>query len=172
MAKANLLVSYDPAHEGSAKSEIEALLKEIKADGIFLKSEVDGLFELVLEHPKAAVKELKNLCGEESGMFKYTFHWIPIDTWCKTSVEDMQKTIKKHETDIKENERWKMEFEKRLSHEMHTYDMISKLTEVVENPHVDLEKPQKIIKVEVIGKHTGISVLKPEEQLIVPREKK
>jgi len=84
----------------------------------------------------------------------------------------MQKTLKKLGSDIKENERWKMEFEKRLNQNMHTYDMISKLTDVLDNPHVDLEKPQKIIKVEVIGKHTGISILKPEEQLIVPHEKK
>jgi tRNA(Ser,Leu) C12 N-acetylase TAN1 len=42
-----------------------------------------------------------------------------------------------------------------------------KLTDVVDREKIDLKKPEKIIKVEVIGSNAAISVLNPDEQLIV-----
>ena len=47
--------------------------------------------------------------------------------------------------------------------------LIVKLTDVVDRKNVDLNKPKKIIKVEIIGKNAGISLLEPDELLIVPK---
>jgi tRNA(Ser,Leu) C12 N-acetylase TAN1 len=42
-----------------------------------------------------------------------------------------------------------------------------KLTDVVDRKKIDLKKPKKIIKVEIIGKDAGISLLTPDELLVV-----
>jgi len=38
---------------------------------------------------------------------------------------------------------------------------------VVDRKEIDLKKPEKIIKVEIVGKDAGISLLEPDEFLIV-----
>jgi len=67
----------------------------------------------------------------------------------------------------KKNEKWMMDVEKRY-YDKHDYkELIIKLTDVVDRKEIDLKKPEKIIKVEIVGKNAGISLLEPDEFLIV-----
>jgi len=165
MVEANLIVSYDPSHAGSAKEEVKNVLKEVKHDFKHLKSNIDGLFNLKVKDAKKTVKNLGKLCGKKPEFFEKTFNWIPIDKWCKSTVKDMQKVVKKMEKDIKKTEKWKMELNKRHYKKGDTVQLILKLTEVVDKPKVDLKKPQKIIKVEIAGNKAGLSLLKADELL-------
>jgi tRNA(Ser,Leu) C12 N-acetylase TAN1 len=45
--------------------------------------------------------------------------------------------------------------------------LILKLTEVIDRPKVDLQNPDKIIKVEVIGNKAGLALLGKDELLNV-----
>ncbi len=65
------------------------------------------------------------------------------------------------------NEKWKMELEKRYYNKYDYNELISKLTEVVNREKIDLIKPKKIIKVEIIGSNAAISLLEPDELLLV-----
>ena len=88
---------------------------------------------------------------------------------CKAEEEkrnvQLQKEIKKLQNGIKKNERWKMDLHKRHFERMHSIEIIMKLTEVVDKPKVDLDKPQKIIEVQIIGKKAGLSLLNKDEVL-------
>lgn len=165
MVDANLLVTYEPAHVGSAKEEVDKLLKAVKQSCKYLKSEVDGLFKLRAKNARKIVKELNKLCRKKPDMFLKTYHWSPIDKWTKATINDMQREIKKFVKLIKKNEKWRMELNKRHFDKMHSTELILKLTEVVDRPKVDLENPQKIIKVEIIGNKAGLSLLKADEFL-------
>src|SRR3989338_6531327 len=140
MVEANLIVSYDPSHAGSAKQEVENVLKEIKHAFKHLKSDTDGLFNLKVKDARKTVKSLLKLCSKKPEFFEKTFHWVPIDKWCKSTVKDMQKVVKKLEKDIKKTEKWKMELNKRHYDKGDTVELILKLTEVVDKPKVDLKK--------------------------------
>ena len=48
---------------------------------------------------------------------------------------------------------------------MHSTELIMKLTEVVDKPKVDLDNPQKIIAVQIIGKKAGLALLNKDEIL-------
>lgn len=170
LVEANLLVTYDPAHSGSAKAEVDRVLKEVKEDAKYLKSAVEGIFDLRTKDAKKTVKKLSKLCEKDLNKFDKTFHWIPIDKWCKSTIKDMQKTVKKLEKDIKKTEKWKMDIGKRKC-EKHEGDLIIKLTEVVNKPNVDLKNPDKIIKVEIIGNKAGLALLKSDELLNIGRLK-
>jgi tRNA acetyltransferase TAN1 len=168
---ANLLVTYNPTHSGSAKEEIEIVMKKIKAKPKFLKSAVEGLFEIYVPKPKETVKKLKALCRKNSDFFVRTFHYSPIEKWVKTDVKILQKEIKKYVPKIKVKESWKMDLNKRHYDKIGTRDLIMKLTEIVDRMEVDLDNPSKIIKVEILGNRTGLSLLGKDEFLDVPEIK-
>ncbi len=168
MAKANLLVTHDPNHVGLAKEEITVILKQLKTEPEFLKSEIDGLFQITIKEPKEIVKKLVEICKKDRVMFRTTFRWFPVDNWCKSTIEDMKKTIKGLVKDIKEKDKWKMDITKRCYEKYHTTELIMKLTDVVDRPNVDLKNPDKIIKVDIIGNDAGISLLNKDEILNIP----
>ena len=58
MIDANLLVTYEPSHAGSAKEEVENAFKAIKQKAKFLKSDVEGIFKLRAGNAKKLVKSL------------------------------------------------------------------------------------------------------------------
>ncbi|MDD5086975.1 MAG: THUMP domain-containing protein [Candidatus Nanoarchaeia archaeon] len=165
MVDANLLVTYDPNHIGLAKEEITSILKKIGITPNFLDLKVDGLFRINIEEPKKAVKKLSEICKKDSSDFSITFHWIPVDNWTKSTIEDMQHVIKGLVDHISEKERWKMDIAKRCYDKYSTTELIMKLTEIVDKPNVDLNNPDKIIRVDIIGDEAGISVLEKNEIL-------
>jgi len=57
-----------------------------------------------------------------------------------------------------------MDIERRHT-DFHERDLIMKLTENIDKPNVDLKEPDKIIKVDILGKETAISVLRRDEFL-------
>lgn len=166
MAEANLIVTFDPTHEESSKKVIEAVLGEIKEKGKILKTS-EGVAEVSVSDARKVVKALIPLAKKDKEKFGHTFHWIPIDKWCKSVIADMQKTIKEATKNIAKTERWKMDLAKR-KYEAEK-DLIIKLTDVIDNTNVDLKEPQKIIEVQIIEKKAGISVLKPDEVLNVAK---
>ncbi len=161
--EANLLVTYEPAHKGSAEQEAKALLEESGAKAEFLKSDTEGLFLVHTSGPKAVVKKLREICEESPEKFANTYRWVPIEKWTASDVSKMASVIKELVPKIGKNEKWKMELAKR--HYDAGKDLIIKLTEPIDRPNVDLKNPEKIVQVEIIGKKAGISLLRPDEVL-------
>ncbi len=168
MAEANLVVTHDPAHAGKARDEISALLDGVGIKPQFLESGVEGVFLLSVKNPKEATKKLNTKANAKK--FSHTFHWVPIDKWVSSKITDMAKAMKEIDAKIKPEESWKMELSKR-NYEGETPKLIMKLTENINKQKVDLKNPQKIVKVEIIGKKAGISLLDRSEYLDVPKLK-
>ncbi len=165
--KANLLVSYEPTHETLAKEEASSLLSSVKEKPTFLEADTPGLFKISIKDARKTVKDLSKMYKKDKEKFKYTCNYIPIDDWCKSAVADMQKKIKAFDKIIKNNEKWKMELHKRNYKD--DGKLIIKLTEVINKPKVDLEKPDKIVRVEIIGKEAGIALLNKDELFSVKK---
>ena len=166
MVEANLLVTHDPSHAGSAKEEVEKALKAARQKAKFLKSDADGVFKLRAGNPKKLVKSLAKL-KRKKGMFENTFYWVPIEKWTAANVKSLQKEIKKLQKGINKTEKWKLDLHKRHFDEIHPTELIMKLAEVVDKPKVDLDAPQKIIEVQIIGKRAGLALLDKDELLSV-----
>ena len=64
-----------------------------------------------------------------------------------------------------------MGLNKRHWEKMEGTQLIIKLTDVVERPNVDLNNPQKIVQVEIIGKEAGIALLTPTDIFDTASEK-
>lgn len=165
--KVKLVVTYDPAHIASSRESVENLMKEIKAKPKFLKSKYNGIFLIDVPKPKEVVKKLKAVSKKNKELFGKTFRYVPVEKWVTSKVTDMQKAVKSLVPKIGENEKWKMDLEKRYYDKYGFNELIVKLTDVVNRKKIDLVKPKKIIKVEIIGKNAGISLLEPGELLVV-----
>ena len=166
---ANLIVTYDPTHASKAKEETESLAEEHgKAE--FLEGGFEGVFLLHVKDPKKTVKALIETCKQEPYKFRHTFRWIPVDKWIKTDMAEMEKAMDDINKKMGSNDSWKMDLGKR-GYDGDTMDLISKLTEHIDKPKVDLKNPQKIIKVEIIGDRTAVSLLDTDEYLNVARVK-
>ncbi len=162
-----LIVTYDPAHQKSCEESLKNVMDAVKAKPKLLKSKYNGIFLIELSKPKEVVKKLTALSKKDREIFGKTHRYIPVDKWVSSKVPDMQKAIKSLVPKIGENEKWKMDLEKRYYHKLDYNDLIIKLTEVVDRRKIDLKKPKKTIKVEIIGTHAGISLLESGELLII-----
>jgi tRNA(Ser,Leu) C12 N-acetylase TAN1 len=163
----SLIITYDPAHEASCKQSVENVMKTVAVTPKFLKSKYTGVFLVDIDKPKSIIKKLLKLIAKNKSIFGKTHRYIPVDKWVSAKISEMQKAIKSLVPDIKKNEKWKMELDKRYYHKIDYNELIMKLTDVVDREKIDLQNPDKIIKVEIIGNNAAISILKPGEQLTI-----
>lgn len=169
--EANLLVTFDSGHLESAKKEILNLFDEVKEKADILKMD-EGIAEVAVGDARKAISALGELAKKGIDKFTYTTHWIPIDSWVKNTVADIQKKLKEFEAGIGKEEPWKMELKTRkLKEKPDEVKLIVKLTEVIDRKKVDLEKPEKIIRVEIIGNKAGLTLLKKNELLNISKLK-
>ncbi len=171
---ANLLITFDPMNYSEARAEVASVLKEIgEHKPMFLYSDVQGLFQVSVDtDPKEVTQKLDALCRTDPSKFWYTYHWIPVERWRRSTIKDMSEIVKEFAKSIKANERWRMRINKRFYEKYHTDELIEKLTQHVDKPNVDLENPQRTIRVEIIGGKAGLSLLQPKEHFSVNDVKK
>lgn len=166
MAEANLLVTFDPTHIDSVKKEIDERMKDIKEKAKIIKID-EGLAQISVKDARKVIKSLAKLAKKEEN-FQYSKKWAPVDKWCSAKVPDMQKCIKAVIKDLKAKEKWKMDL---VAHkaDINQRELIIKLTDVIDNQNVDLEKPDKTIRVAIVEKKAGISLLGKDDMLNVSK---
>ncbi|MBI2144647.1 hypothetical protein HYU17_05910 [Candidatus Woesearchaeota archaeon] len=169
--QANMIVTFDPNHKGTAELELREVLKQVGEKPQIGQTEVEGLFKVAVSNARAASARVRSLCRSNPNLFSVTHHYTPIDKWCPSDVPAMQKVINAVSEGIGQNEKWKMGMNKRHWDKLEGVQLIVKLTDVVNRKNVDLNSPDKIIQVEIIGKETGIALLKPSEIVDVAKEK-
>lgn len=168
MAAGNMLVTFRPNQKGHAENEMRSRLKDVNAyvDSIE-HTNVEGVCEIrVLGDPKEVVADLRKLCFEDPEMFPYTHHWVPIEKWVEPYMDEMLKVTTEYGKQIIANERWMLHLHKRHTG-MHSSDLIEKLTAPINKGTVDLEDPQRIVVIELMGDRAGMSLVRSDELLDV-----
>ena len=167
----NLLVTTARGNEEEASAEIWYLLGEIgdtaaKVD----KTGVSGIIAArTTFDPLEVVEKLRGLLKERPYEFRYSFRIIPMEKVVRTDVSEIQRVVTELAARIKENETFRITVEKRHT-ETSTKDLIEAAAMNIER-NVDLNNPNKVVLIEVVGGLTGISIIKPEEILVTSREK-
>jgi len=167
----NLVVSTFRGYENDACSEIWFLLGEIgDNESLVEKTEVSGLIvaKTVL-NPFKVIEDLRKMMKEQPWEFRYTLRVIPIEVVVHTRLEDITEASLQLSSRILRNETFRVTVEKRHT-KLSTRDIIKNVAENIDRK-VDLENPDKIVLVEVIGGLTGISLIKPKDILSVVKEK-
>jgi len=167
----NLLVTTTRGNEDNACSEIWYLLKEIGDE----KAEVDktGVSGLIAAKtsidPFEVIAKFREILRERPYEFRYSLRIIPIERVVKTRLEEIAKVAEELAPRIGKNETFRITVEKRFT-EISTKDVIEAAASKIERK-VNLEKPDKILLIEIVGGLAGISLIKPEDIISVSKEK-
>ncbi len=167
----NVLVTTTRGNEADACSEIWYLLGEI-GDGAARvdKTGVSGLIAAKTSFPPIeTVEKLRDILKERPYEFRYSLRIIPIQKITRTDLGEIERVVTELSKVIKENETFRITVEKRFT-QVPSKDIIEAAAANIEHK-VDLNHPDKIVLIEVIGGFTGISILKPSDIMSVVKEK-
>ncbi|MFQ6094897.1 MAG: THUMP domain-containing protein [Candidatus Bathyarchaeia archaeon] len=167
----NLLISTSRGNEGNACSEAWFLLGEIgDREALVEKTNVVGLIvaKTILD-PFKVIEDLRRILKERPEEFRYILRVIPVELVTHTNPDEIKKAVAKLSSKILEGETFRVTVEKRHS-DLSTNEIINAAASVIER-RVDLEKPDKIVLIEVVGGLTGISIIRPKDVLSIIKEK-
>jgi tRNA acetyltransferase TAN1 len=167
----NLLVTTARGSEEDACSEIWYLLGEIGDAAV--KVERTGITGLIaaktILNPFEVVEKFRQILKERPYEFRYSLRIIPVEKVVPTNPSEIQRATIELSTKIKENESFRVTVEKRFT-STPTSAIIEAAATIIER-RVDLNRPDKIVLIEVVGGLTGISILKPNEILSIVKER-
>jgi tRNA acetyltransferase TAN1 len=160
----NVIVSCPWGGYAKARTEIAKILAHIGDNQpkvkVTLARGIIGVKTSV--KPRRVIQALHALFEKDPSVVQHALKWVPIDLWTDSDIESIKKGIATLSGNIEPTETWRMTVEMRRYTAMQKIDLIREAAELIDQK-VDLENPDKIVRIDIIGGHAGISVLEPEE---------
>ena len=160
----NLIVSTFRFREEDAADEALDLL-DVFGDPE-AEAEITDVTGLILArtamNPIDVVEKLKEVVASEPWEVRYILRVLPIEKIVAPELEDIQGAAGElASARIGQEESFRITVEKRHSH-LHSAEIIDYVAEGIKRK-VSLENPDWVVLVEIIGKHAGISVVRPNQ---------
>jgi tRNA acetyltransferase TAN1 len=168
----NLVISTSRGNERNTCSEMWYLLGEVGDRGSTI--ETTSVIGLVVAKtkldPVKAVRDLRALLKERPWEFKYTLKLVPVQKVVEAQLQKIEQAAHGLAVGIRQNERFRITVEKRHT-DLSSKVLIDTVASGIERT-VNLDSPDRILMIEVIGQLAGLSLLQPEDILSVEREKR
>lgn len=168
----NLLATTARGNERPMCNELLYLLKDELGDPApeATKTKIRGLIvaKTTLD-PYAAIERLRTILKERPYEFRYALRILPIERVVPTDLEQIKLVTQELAAKISEQETFRVTVEKRFT-TLHSKDIVEAAASIIKRK-ANLENPDKILLIEVLGALTGISLLKPSDILLVMKEK-
>jgi tRNA(Ser,Leu) C12 N-acetylase TAN1 len=160
----DLLVSYSWRSYGPARDEVMRVLERLgDSHPVIAKSGVPGI---AVVHTALDAREVVRRCQEIAASeraFRFAIKWVPVDCWAQTDLDAIKKVIDEDLVPrIGPGEAFAMRVEKRRWERYHTAEIVAHLTAGIDRP-VNLRQPDRIIRLDVLGERTALSLLAPDE---------
>jgi tRNA acetyltransferase TAN1 len=152
--------------------EILYLLKEALGDETAeaSKTRIRGLIAAKTTlNPCDVIDKFKAILHERPYEFRYALRIIPVARVVATDLEAVALEASELSAGIGENETFRVTIEKRFT-SLHAKEIVEAVASRIEK-RVDLDNPDWVLLVEVVGKLTGLSLIKPDTVLSVAKEK-
>jgi tRNA acetyltransferase TAN1 len=161
----NLLVSTSRFNEINATAELwftllicgddYPIISRLNFPGL-----VTGLTNLSTRH---VVLKIKTILEKDPYFFQYILKIIPIDFVCETNSQVINQLVELHYRDyLNDTDSYKITLKRRKHEQIERVNFIQKLAKNIPNK-VDLENPDKFIRIEILGNSCGISFLSKED---------
>ena len=168
----NLLISAPRGRERAACSEIIRLLRKAKDESVL--AERAGIPGMVIARtslaPRAAISALRSILNEEPWRFRLVLKAVPIDRVVPTDLEKIRDAALDLFRGIETGETFRVTVEKR-DHNLSSTQIVETVASAIDRK-VNLERPDKVALVEVVGQRTGLSLISPGDILAVVVEKR
>jgi len=120
--------------------------------------------------PRQAIESLRELLKTRPEVFKHIIRIIPVDKVVQTEIQQIVEAVQQLSSRIGQNEVFRVTIEKRRT-ELRSLQIIEAVAKDI-NRKVNLTKPDWTILIEVIGRSTGVSVIRPRELMNIVKERK
>ncbi len=159
----NLLVSCAWGTYERARREILQILRKLDDQKPFVKrTAARGIIGVrTTVNSREVIQRLHELFHKDPFLIQHTLKWVPVDLWTSSAIDSMKEGIVALKKKIRSGERWRMTVERRRYTKFHKIELITELADLIDE-EVDLENPDKILHIEIIGKYAGLSVLAPQ----------
>jgi tRNA acetyltransferase TAN1 len=167
----NLLVTTWRGNENNARSELKRLLEAIGESSLNVdKTGVSGLIVAkTSSDPFEVINRFRSILRERPYEFRHSLRLIPIEIVVRTDLDQVKEAVTQLSSRIGENETFRVTVEKRFT-AVHTHDIIQAAAASVKRK-VNLQNPDHIVLIEIVGGFTGISLIKPKDTISVLKEK-
>lgn len=167
----NLLATTDLLTLSHASSELWMNLRGAGDENPSVnKARIKGLILAYTNFdPVEAVHLLRARMEEQPDRFNAVFRVLPIQKWVKTDIETIVAEVNEQKTRIQEGETFRITLEKRRT-QLRSLEVIEPVAEAVDR-EVNLEEPDWVILIQILGTETGVSIVKPGDLLNVQKEK-
>jgi len=167
----NLIISTSRGNERNACSEMWYLIGEVGDRGSNIETtSVIGLVvgKTKLE-PIKTIHALRVLFKERPWEFKYALKVVPIQKVVHAGLAEIENAAVSLAAGIGEEENFRVTIEKRHT-DLSSKVIIDSVAKRIDRK-VNLESPQKILLIEIIGQSVGLSLICPEDVLSIEKEK-
>ena len=168
----NLLATTSRGNERPMCNELYYLLKEELGDAMAQtsKTKVRGLIVAKTSlNPFEAIVKLCAILKERPYEFRYALRILPIEHVVSTDLEEIKRVTQALASRIDEQETFRVTVEKRFT-SLHSTDIVAAVAEGIKRK-ADMENPDRILLIEVLGALTGVSLVKPSDIISVMKEK-
>jgi len=112
---------------------------------------------------KEVIYKIKKIRENDSNFFQFILKIIPIDYVCETNIKIIKEFVDKYyRIYINEDQSFKIELIRRKNELVERDTVIESIAKIINNK-VNLDNPDKIIRIEILGNVTGISFLNPDD---------
>ncbi len=171
MKNFNLLISTSRYNETNAKSELWfTLLMCDDSYPIISGIQFPGLITAFTNlDPKEVISKIRKIQDEDPDYFQFILKIVPIDFICETEVNTIEKIIEENYRNyIDEKDSFKINLKRRHHQKIERNSFIERIASLINNS-VDLDAPDKIIRIEILGNITGVSFLTKKEIITINR---
>lgn len=168
----NLLATTARGNERPMINELLYLLKEELADpeARASKTKVRGLIVAKTSlDPCLVIDKFRVILAERPYEFRYALRILPIERVVPTDLGEIKRVTAELAARIGEKQTFRVTVEKRFT-DLHSRDLIEAAAGDIER-EVNLQNPDLILLIEVVGGLTGLSLVEPSKILGVVKEK-
>ena len=168
----NLLISSSRGDEDDANSELRYLLGELGDKHARTNyTAVSGLTVAKTDlEPVPVIGSLQSMLRVSPWKFRYVLKVKPVRNVVPCTIQEITAAVVAQSVMVREGETFRVSVEKRQNH-ISSREIIDAVASKVPRK-VDLQRPGKLIMVEIIGNVAGVSVIEPRCILGVEKEKR
>jgi len=167
-----LLISCIRGFERDAASEAWWILTSVmESESIDVDlTDVPGLVYASFDmDPRKLMMDLRGFLEDHLDEFRFCLKFIPIQEWVKTDLNLICNKVSTMSQEVSKEDTWRIMVKKRYS-SLKQKDIIDQAALQVPNRKgVSLEHPDKIIRIEIVGRQTGISILIPNQMISIEK---
>ena len=168
----NLIITSSRHLESEAADEMSKILEELGDPNATVEiSDMSGILTATTSlDPFLVVKKIREKILDEPWLIRYCLRVIPLHDTVYTKKEDIVNSVLNHVSVMQLHDTYRITVEKRHS-EIPTSEIISEIADKIKNK-VSLEKFDWIILIEILGKRTGIVILREDNILSTHKVKR